>query len=160
MNAPDQVLTPTVAHRTGSHKPTAHGEPTVAFTLDGQPALAKAGESIFDAAARQGVHIPHLCHQNGLRPDGNCRACVVEVAGERTLAASCCRPVTLDMVVHTRSERARKSQAMVLELLLADRPAQGHPRPGADVQGGPRRRSWQRMRMRCGRTTWPGPHAS
>jgi len=132
MNAPDQAVATAVAHRTGSHKPTAHGEPTVAFTLDGQPALAKAGESIFDAAARQGVHIPHLCHQNGLRPDGNCRACVVEVAGERTLAASCCRPVTLDMVVHTRSERARKSQAMVLELLLADRPAQGHPRPGAD----------------------------
>ena len=66
----------------------------VSFELDGQAVDAYDGESIFDAAKRHGTELPHLCHSDPLRPDGNCRACVVEVAGERALAASCCRSVT------------------------------------------------------------------
>ncbi len=89
------------------------------FTLNGQEALAQEGESIWSAAQRAGVEIPHLCHTPGLEPDGNCRACVVEVAGERTLAASCCRSVTPGMQVVSDSARARKSRALVLELLQA-----------------------------------------
>ena len=55
--------------------------PTVAFTLDHQILHAFEGETILKAAQRHGVEIPHLCYQDGLRPDGNCRACVVEIAG-------------------------------------------------------------------------------
>ena len=54
---------------------------TVEFRLDGVPVRAVAGETILQAARRAGVEIPHLCHQDGYRPDGNCRACVVEIAG-------------------------------------------------------------------------------
>jgi formate dehydrogenase major subunit len=100
--------------------------PTVAFTLDQQSLLAFEGESILKAAERHGVRIPRLCHQDGLRPDGNCRACVVEIAGERTLAPSCCRSVTAGMAVQASSERAIKSQKMVLELLLSDLPEAGY----------------------------------
>ncbi|WP_310565245.1 2Fe-2S iron-sulfur cluster-binding protein, partial [Hydrogenophaga sp.] len=99
---------------------------TISFQLDGVALQAHTGETILKAAQRHGVDIPHLCYTDGLRPDGNCRACVVEVAGERTLAPSCCRAVTTDMVVKAKSERALKSQQLVLELLLADRPAAGH----------------------------------
>ena len=113
---------PEGVRRHGTHTP-ATGSATVAFTLDGQPALAVAGESILHAARRHGVQIPHLCHSDGLRPDGNCRVCVVEVAGERVLAASCCRAVTPGMDVKAQSERALKSQRLVLELLAADVPA-------------------------------------
>ena len=67
---------------------------TVDFTLDHKPLQAYEGETILDAAARHGVEIPRLCHKPGYRPDGNCRACVVEIKGERTLAPSCCRTVT------------------------------------------------------------------
>jgi formate dehydrogenase major subunit len=95
------------------------------FTLDGRAVDARPGESILQAAQRHGVLIPRLCHAEGLRADGNCRACVVEVDGERTLAPSCCRAPTPGMVVQTDSERARRSQRLVLELLLADLPAQG-----------------------------------
>ena len=95
------------------------------FSLDGQTVDARPGESILQAAQRHGVTIPRLCYTDGLRADGNCRACVVEIAGERTLAPSCCRAPTPGMVVLARSERALKSQKMVLELLLADMPAQG-----------------------------------
>ena len=96
----------------------------ITFTLDGQDVTAQPGETIWDVAKRQGTTIPHLCHkdQTGYRSDGNCRACVVEVEGERTLAASCCRAPSNGMVVHSTSERARKSQQLVTELLLADQP--------------------------------------
>ncbi|MBQ0945819.1 formate dehydrogenase subunit alpha [Ideonella sp. 4Y16] len=94
----------------------------IAFVLDGQPAEAFEGESILKAAERHGVSVPRLCFSDGLRPDGNCRACVVEVKGERALAASCCRSVQPGMEVNASGERPRKSQQMVLELLLADRP--------------------------------------
>ncbi|MFP5411927.1 MAG: 2Fe-2S iron-sulfur cluster-binding protein, partial [Gammaproteobacteria bacterium] len=100
--------------------------PTVAFDLDGRPVEALPGESILEAARRHGVEIPHLCHKPGLRPDGNCRACVVEIDGERTLAASCCRAPVSGMKVSASGERARRSQKTVLELLLAEAPAGGH----------------------------------
>ena len=95
------------------------------FTLDGQEVAAMPGETLWDVAKRMGKTLPHLCHKDatGYRPDGNCRACVVEVDGERTLAASCCRAPTAGMTVRTDSDRAVKARAMVMELLLADQPA-------------------------------------
>ena len=96
----------------------------IKFTLDGRAVTAVPGETIWEVAKREGKVIPHLCHkdQKGYRPDGNCRACVVEVEGERVLAASCCRAPAEGMVVKTDSERATKSREMVMELLLADQP--------------------------------------
>ena len=107
-------------------KPAHLAPPVVDFELDGRPVQARAGESILQAADRLGVQIPRLCYTDGLRADGNCRACVVEIEGERTLAPSCCRAVQPGMKVKAGSERARKSQQMVLELLLADLPAEGY----------------------------------
>ncbi|GAB6067578.1 formate dehydrogenase subunit alpha [Methylothermus subterraneus] len=98
---------------------------TVTFTLDGREITAFEGETILQAAQRAGYEIPHLCYKEGYRPDGNCRACVVEIEGERVLAPSCCRTPREGMQVKARSERALKSQKLVLELLLSDMPAQG-----------------------------------
>src|ERR1035437_2399816 len=105
---------------------TEVAQSTVEFKLDKQTLHALAGESILKAAQRYGVEIPHLCCKDGLRADGNCRACVVEIKGERTLAPSCCRNVTAGMEVQTGSERAGKSQKIVLELLLSDLPDVGY----------------------------------
>ena len=99
---------------------------TVEFKLDNQTVHAFQGETIFKAARRHGVDIPHLCYKDGYRADGNCRACVVEVKGERTLAPSCCRSATAGMEVQATSERALKSQKMVLEMLLSDMPDVGY----------------------------------
>jgi formate dehydrogenase major subunit len=98
---------------------------TLSFELNGRPISALEGETILQAAKRNGEKIPHLCYKEGLRPDGNCRACVVEIAGERVLAPSCCRSPQPGMKVESHNERARKSQKMVLELLLSDMPEQG-----------------------------------
>jgi formate dehydrogenase major subunit len=94
----------------------------IAFTLNGRALEAAPGESILKAAQRAGVDIPHLCHKDGLRSPGNCRACVVDIEGERVLAPSCCRSPTAGMVVHSDNARASAAQKTVLELLLSDAP--------------------------------------
>ena len=109
---------------------------TIAFQLDGATVRAFEGETIFSAAARHGVDIPHLCHKEGMRADGNCRACVVEIAGERVLAPSCCRNATAGMQVESKSKRALKSQKMVLELLLSDMPDAGYKWNDAGADSG------------------------
>jgi formate dehydrogenase major subunit len=94
----------------------------VPITLDGREVNARAGETLLEVAQRVGIEIPHLCWTPGLDAAGNCRACVVEVNNERTLAASCCRKAEAGMKVLTASERARRAQKLVLELLQADLP--------------------------------------
>jgi formate dehydrogenase major subunit len=100
------------------------GEQMIAFELDGQQVEARPGETIWQVAKRLGTHIPHLCHKDArdYRPDGNCRACMVEIEGERVLAASCKRTPGVGMKVKTATERASKARSMVIELLLADQP--------------------------------------
>jgi formate dehydrogenase major subunit len=105
---------------------------TIEFKLDGKTVHAFEGETIFKVAERHGVDIPHLCYKDGYRADGNCRACVVEVKGERVLAPSCCRSATPGMEVQANSERALKSQKVVLEMLLSDMPDTGYKWNEAD----------------------------
>lgn len=98
---------------------------TISFTLDGETVSASSDDTIWQVAKCKGNRIPHLCHLDkpGYRPDGNCRACMVEIEGERVLTASCVRKVTDGMVVRTDTERADKSRRMVFEMLAGDMPA-------------------------------------
>ena len=98
----------------------------VEFKLNGRDVIAYASETILQAAKRHGVEIPYLCYKDGMRPDGNCRACMVEIKGERVLAPSCCRQPTPGMEVISDNARARASQKMVVELLLSDMPEERH----------------------------------
>ena len=98
----------------------------VSFTLNGQNVVASAHETILEAAERFGVEIPRLCYMPGMRPDGNCRTCMVEIRGERVLAPSCCRYPKDGMEVTTNSARALTSQKMSVELLLADVPERSY----------------------------------
>ncbi|MBE9558472.1 MAG: formate dehydrogenase subunit alpha [Proteobacteria bacterium] len=96
----------------------------ITFTLNDREVTAAQDEPIWQVAAREGTEIPHLCYSPapGYRADGNCRACMVEIEGERVLAASCQRKPADGMVVHSASERAKKAREMVFELLAADQP--------------------------------------
>ena len=98
----------------------------ITFTLDGQQVTAEPGETIWEVANGRGLVIPHLCHkpQPGYRSDGNCRACMVAIEGERTLAASCIREPSEGMVVTTDQPREVQARRMVMELLVADQPEQ------------------------------------
>jgi len=97
----------------------------VKFMLDGREVEASPDETIWQVAQRQGNTIPHLCYapEPGYRADGNCRACLVEIEGERVLAASCVRKPEQGMVVSTASAKARSARSMVMEMLAADQPA-------------------------------------
>jgi len=97
----------------------------ISIELDGRKVQVQPGLSILQAAADCGVEIPHLCTHDGLRTEGNCRSCLVEVQGERSLLPSCSRHVKPGMVVQVNSPRAVKSRAMVLELMLSDLPQGG-----------------------------------
>ena len=98
----------------------------VTFTLDGQTVTAQPGETIWEVANGRGIVIPHLCHKPspGYRSDGNCRACMVAIDGERTLAASCIREPAEGMIVTTDQPREKQARRMVMEMLVADQPAQ------------------------------------
>jgi formate dehydrogenase major subunit len=95
------------------------------FTIDDREIDIRPGESIFRAARRLDIKLPHLCYspKPGYRADGNCRVCMVEIEGERVLAASCIRYATPGMKVKTQTERAKTARKMVAELLVTDQPA-------------------------------------
>jgi len=96
---------------------------SLSFTFNGKQVTALPGETILQCARRLKIEIPNLCYQEGYRPDGNCRACMVEIEGERALAPSCCRTPAAGMKVSSTSDRATHSQKIVLELLKSDMPS-------------------------------------
>jgi formate dehydrogenase major subunit len=102
--------------------------PTVKFLLDGREITASSTDTLIEIADREGVEIPRLCYAPGLDAVGNCRSCMVEIKGERVLAASCCRVPVDGMQVTTNSERVRKAQQMVIELLQSDMPEKEYTR--------------------------------
>jgi len=132
------------------NEPVAQAE-AIEFKLNGKTVQGSSDETIIETARRHGVEIPYLCYLPGMRPDGNCRACMVEINGERVLAPSCCRYPKAGMEVTSDSPRAQSAQKMILELLLSDMPEKsfkpdneldfwsnklgvGKPRPGLKLR--------------------------
>jgi len=101
---------------------------TVTFLLDGREITARHTDTLIEIADREGIEIPRLCYKPGMDAVGNCRACMVEIKGERVLAASCCRSPVNGMQVTTSSERVKQSQQMVIELLQSDMPEKEYTR--------------------------------
>ncbi|HUI95522.1 MAG TPA: formate dehydrogenase subunit alpha [Xanthobacteraceae bacterium] len=118
---------PGVAHTVAADKSAGEGGAPTAktFFIDDREIDIRAGETIFRAARRLDIKLPHLCYspKPGYRPDGNCRVCMVEIEGERVLAASCIRTPSPGMKVKTQTDRAKTARQMVAELLLTDQPA-------------------------------------
>src|SRR3954464_10426468 len=94
----------------------------IEFTINGRTVSGAPNETILQVADRVGVEIPRLCYADNMRPDGNCRSCMVEIDNERVLGPACCRFPKAGTKVVTDSPRARHSQKMVLELLSSDMP--------------------------------------
>ena len=93
--------------------------PNITVTIDGRNISAKENTTILEACKTAGIEIPTLCYHSDLTTAGNCRMCIVEVEGWKTLTAACITPVTPNLVVHTSSPRVRRSRRIVMELLLA-----------------------------------------
>jgi len=95
---------------------------TIKLVLDGTPVEARTGQTILDVAREHGIRIPTLCYHKDLTQTGNCRMCVVEVAKQRFLQASCVTQVWEGMEILTNSPKAVKSRKLSLELMLANHP--------------------------------------
>ena len=102
--------------------------PMVEFTLNGRLVSARSTATLIEVADREGIEVPRLCYKPGLDAVGNCRACMVEIDGERVLAPSCCRAPKAGMIVTTDSPRVLKAQQMVLEMLQSDMPETAYTR--------------------------------
>tara|TARA_B100000035_G_scaffold11046_1_gene9321 strand:+ start:3879 stop:6638 length:2760 start_codon:yes stop_codon:yes gene_type:complete len=95
-------------------------EQLVSVKINGKTFFGSLDETILDVTKRNNISIPHLCFKEGMRPDGNCRVCMVEIEGERVLQPSCVRTLVDGMVINTNSDRVIHSQKLVLELLTSD----------------------------------------
>src|SRR6187399_2158969 len=109
----------------GDRESMAMSDTKNTFFMDDKEIDIRDGETIFRAGRRHDIKLPHLCYspKPGYRPDGNCRVCMVEIEGERVLAASCIRTAAPGMKVKTQTDRAKTARSMVAELLLTDQPA-------------------------------------
>ena len=90
------------------------------MTIDGREIEVEQGATIREAALTLGIETPTLCYHPRLDCGSNCRACMVELEGARTLVPSCSREVSPNMVIKTDSDRVRHSRKMVFELLLTE----------------------------------------
>ncbi|MFW6259723.1 MAG: NADH-dependent [FeFe] hydrogenase, group A6 [Tangfeifania sp.] len=90
------------------------------LSINGFPVEIEKGKTILEAADTQGITIPTLCYHKDLCVAGNCRVCVVEVAGQKRLSAACATPVEEGMEILTNSLKVRNSRKHIIELLLAE----------------------------------------
>lgn len=100
-------------------------EKTVTIKVDGKPVEGVKGDFLLPLLRRNGFHLPSLCHHPSVKPYGACRLCLVEVTnkkGRTKLTTSCNYPVRDEIEVKTNTERVRKHQKMVLQLMMAKAP--------------------------------------
>ncbi|BDU73228.1 NADH-dependent [FeFe] hydrogenase, group A6 [Mesoterricola silvestris] len=94
----------------------------LAIVANGQNLEAKKGDTILQALKRGGIHVPTLCHMEGLLPSGTCRMCVVEVEGTPGLVPACSFPAADGMRIRTSTPTVLKTRKAIVELLLSNHP--------------------------------------
>jgi len=90
------------------------------LTINDQKVSVPAGTTVLDAAKQLKINIPTLCNHPDLCVAGNCRVCVVEQKGARTLVASCATPVAEGMEINTNTLKVRNARRHIVELLLSE----------------------------------------
>ena len=119
----------------------ADKEKRLKIILDGREVTAYSKDTILDAAGREGVKIPTLCHDRLLKPFTSCFLCVVEVQGMKGLQPACATPVCDGMIITTTGETIFNARRMALELLLSNHyadclgPCRLRCPAGVDIQG-------------------------
>ena len=95
---------------------------TVRLTIDGTTVHVPKGTLVIEAARRVGVMIPHFCYHPKLKPDANCRMCLVEIEKMPKLQTACSTPVDEGMSVRTATTVVNDAHKSVLEFILANHP--------------------------------------
>jgi formate dehydrogenase alpha subunit len=94
----------------------------ITLTINGQSVLIDAGSTVFQAAKKEGIYIPHLCYDEDMEPYGACRLCIVEIDGYKGMPTSCTTPATDGMVVRTETEDINRVRKATVELLISTHP--------------------------------------
>jgi NADP-reducing hydrogenase subunit HndD len=90
------------------------------LSINDTPVSVPAGTTVLEAAKKLKINIPTLCNHADLCVAGNCRVCVVEMTGARTLIAACAMPVSEGMHIHTNTLKVRNARKHIVELLLSE----------------------------------------
>jgi bidirectional [NiFe] hydrogenase diaphorase subunit len=90
------------------------------LTIDDKMVSAGEDQSILEVAGDAGIHIPTLCHLEGVGDVGACRLCLVEIAGSNKLAPACVTKIAEGMQVQTNTDRLKEYRRMIVELLFAE----------------------------------------
>ena len=91
----------------------------VNLTIDGKRITVKENTTIMEAAAQNGIPIPHLCYLKGINEIAACRVCVVELEGKERLITSCNNVAKDGMVIYTNSPKVRRHRKTNVELILS-----------------------------------------
>ncbi|RPI05170.1 MAG: NADH-quinone oxidoreductase subunit G [Ignavibacteriae bacterium] len=94
----------------------------IKITVDGRELEVDPTLTIIQAAAQNGIEIPHFCWHPKLTVSGNCRMCLVEIEKMPKLVISCATQVADGMVIKTKSEKVVKARNAVMEFLLINHP--------------------------------------
>ncbi len=94
----------------------------VNITIDGKPYSVQDNVTIIEVIDQAKIDLPRYCYHPGLSIAGNCRLCQVEIEKMPRTAIACNTRVTEGMVISTKSPKAKESQQIVLEFLLANHP--------------------------------------
>ncbi len=92
-------------------------------TIDNRQIQVKEGLTVLDAAAEQGIYIPHLCSHRELTPYGGCRLCIIEIEGRRGYPTACTATVEEGMVVRTESQTLQEMRRGLIQLILSEHPS-------------------------------------
>jgi NADH-quinone oxidoreductase subunit G len=101
--------------------------------IDDREIEIQKGETVFNAAKRNGIDIPFYCYHPGLKIVASCRMCLVEMVGMPKLMPACSTTVPelpagkkledkYDAIVLSESEKTTTARAAVLEFLLLNHP--------------------------------------
>ncbi|MCX8122933.1 MAG: NADH-dependent [FeFe] hydrogenase, group A6 [Spirochaetes bacterium] len=93
---------------------------TVSLTINDNKIEVPEYYTVLYAAKEAGIIIPTLCYHDDLCIAGNCRVCLVEQKGMRSLQASCTLQVAQGMIIYTNTRRVREARRTIIELLLSE----------------------------------------
>jgi len=95
----------------------------VKISINGNSHEVPQGITIIQACEIVGIEIPRFCYHERLAIAGNCRMCLVEVAGGPPKpVASCAMPINENMQIFTDTPMVKKAREGVMEFLLANHP--------------------------------------
>ena len=94
----------------------------ITLSIDGQDVTVDPGTLLIEAAKQVGAEIPHFCYHKKLKPDANCRMCLVAIEKAPKLQTACSTPVAQGMVVRTNTPDVTEAHKSVLDFILANHP--------------------------------------